>query len=376
MPATSPMVYRPLGATGLRVSALGFGSMRLPVTDIGNQEFVDLDRAVDLIRHALDAGVNYIDCGFQYGNMQAEIAVGRALRGRRDQVVLTGKATKTRMFNPGDMRRMLDHQLQRLEIDAFDFYGFHGVGWENLHAIDEKTGWIAEMHRAREAGLCRRLCFSFHDAPAALPRLVDLGWFDMVTCQYNYLDRRNEEALAYAAGKGLGVCVMGPVGGGRLATLPPPVQERLGLSQEQAVSLALRFVLANPAVSCAVSGMGSPEMVSANVAAVAAGPLSPSERQDLVRLLDELQGLADLYCTGCNYCAPCPHGVSIAQRFELMNQHRVWGRTEDARSRYRDLLARESEGECEACGECLPKCPQQLEIVQQLEETAAALGAP
>ena len=110
----SPTVYRPLGATGLQVSALGFGSMRLPMTDIGNQEFVDLDRAVDLIRYALDAGVNYIDCGFQYGNMQSEIAVGRALRGRRDQVIVTGKATKTRMFNPGDMRSMLDSALSRM----------------------------------------------------------------------------------------------------------------------------------------------------------------------------------------------------------------------------------------------------------------------
>jgi uncharacterized protein len=168
---------------------------------------------------------------------------------------------------------------------------------------------------------------------------------------------------------------MGPVGGGRLATLPPPVQQRLGIDQAHAVSLALRFVLANPHVSCAVSGMGSLEMVNQNLASVERGPLLAGEQQDLVRLLDELQKLADLYCTGCNYCMPCPHGVSIPQRFELMNLHRVWGQTDTARERYQRLLARDAEGECRQCRECLPRCPQHLAIIDQLKETHAALGA-
>mgnify|MGYP003966958113 CR=1 FL=1 len=368
------MIFNPIGKTGLEASALGFGSMRLPMTDIGNMEFVDLDRAVEVIRHALDVGVNYIDCGFQYCNFQSEIAVGRALRGRRDQVIVTGKATKTRMFNPGDMRRMLEHQLERLEIDYFDFYGFHGIAWERLHGIDKETGWIDEMHRAKEEGLFKRMCFSFHDDPENIQKFVDLGWFDLLICQYNYLDRKNEEGMAYAAEKGMGVCVMGPVGGGRLSTLPLPVQERLGIDEAQAVSLALRFVLSNPSVSIALSGMGSEEMVDQNLATVSEGALSDGERGDLVKLLEKLEGMAELYCTGCNYCAPCPHDVSIAKRFELMNQHRVWGETEKARSGYRELMAKESEGECEECGECLKKCPQEIPIIDQLKETAAVLG--
>ena len=369
------MKYNPLGSTGLNVSALAFGSMRLPMTNLGDTEFVDLDRAVEVIRHAFDCGVNYVDCGFQYCNFQSEIAVGRALRGRREQVIVTGKATKFRMLNPGDLPRILEHQLQRLEIDRFDFYGFHGIGWDNLHAIDEKTGWIADMHRAKEQGLFDRMCFSFHDEPESIAKIVDLGWFDLMMCQYNYLDRKNEEGMAYAAEKGLGVCIMGPVGGGRLSTLPQPVQDRLGIDPSQAASLALRFVLANPNVSCALSGMGANDIVDQNVAAASGEPLSGAERADLVKLLEELEKLAALYCTGCNYCAPCPHGVSIPERFDLMNQHRVWGRTEQARSEYQKLLASESEGECEECGECLEKCPQGLAIIDQLKETAAALGS-
>ncbi len=368
------MQYNDLGTTGLSVSALGFGSMRLPMTNIGDMNFVDLDQAVELMQYAFDSGINYVDCGFQYGNMQAEIAVGRALRGRRDQVILTGKATKTRMANQGDMRRMIEHQLQRLQVDHFDFYGFHGVGWDTLYSIDEKTGWIDQMHRARDEGLFKRMCFSFHDEPSSIRKLVDLGWFDMITCQYNYLDRRNQEGMAYAAEKGLGVCVMGPVGGGRLSMLPPPVQERLGMDDAEAVSLALRFVLANPSVSCALSGMSSRDMVDHNAAVVDRGPLDDKEYQDLERLLAELDQLADLYCTGCEYCMPCPHHVSISRRFQLMNQHRVWGCTRQAREAYQRLLARDAEGECQECGECLPKCPQNIDIIEQLKETHAVLG--
>ena len=369
------MKYNALGSTGLEVSALAFGSMRLPMTNLGDMEFVDLDRAVEVIRHAFDRGVNYVDCGFQYCNFQSEIAVGRALRGRRDEVIVTGRATKFRMLNPGDLPRILEHQLQRLEIERFDFYGFHGIGWDNLHAIDEKTGWIADMHRAKKQGLFDRMCFSFHDEPENIARIVDLGWFDLLICQYNYLDRKNEEGIAYAAEKGLGICVMGPVGGGRLAALPPPVQDRLRLDDTQAAALALRFVLANPHVSCALSGMGATDIVDQNVAAASGECLSDRESSDLVGLFEELEALAALYCTGCNYCAPCPHGVSIPERFGLMNQHCVWGRTEQACSEYQKLLAGESEGQCEECGECLEKCPQEIQIIAQLKETAAALGA-
>ena len=112
------MLYRKLGANGPEVSALGFGSMRLPMTQIGEEQFVDLDKAVEVMRRAFDLGVNYVDSGLNYCNKQSEIAVGRAVRGRRDSVIVTTKATKMRMSNPGDLRRMLDHQLQRMELEC------------------------------------------------------------------------------------------------------------------------------------------------------------------------------------------------------------------------------------------------------------------
>ena len=148
--------------------------MRLPMFTLKDSEFVDFDKAVEMIRHAIDNGVNYIDSGFRYCNHESEYAVGRAIRdGYRDKVVLTSKATKFNMAAQGDLRRMLEHQLQKLDVDYLDFYCFHGIGWDNYHEIDEKTGWIKDMHRAKEEGLIKRIAFSFHDqSNAAWPECI------------------------------------------------------------------------------------------------------------------------------------------------------------------------------------------------------------
>jgi len=371
------MLYRTLGNTGIKASALGFGAMRLPMVTIGSEEYVDIDRAVDTIRRAIELGVNYIDTGFLYCAAESEIAIGRAIRDCRDQVILTTKATKMRVANPGDLRRMLDHQMRKLDIDYFDFYCFHGIGWENFQELDRKTGWIKDLLGARDEGLVRHVGFSFHDDPENMRKLVDLGYLEMVTCQYNYLDRKNAEAMAYAHEKGLGVVIMGSVGGGRLATMPRAFQEEEGIDTSSAAGLAIRFVLANPSVHVALSGMGSVKMVEENVAAAEAGPLSETERDRLEQLLERIGKLADLYCTGCGYCMPCEQGVNIPGRFEAMNYFKVWGLEDHARATYRRVREREGQSEgggvCIACRDCEKKCPQNIPIVEQLRKTDAAL---
>ncbi len=370
------MEYRTLGKTGYSVARLGFGSMRLPEVSIGEKTYLDLDRAVEVLHAAFRLGVNYVDCGFIYGNEQAEIAVGRALRTwpERERIVVTDKATKFRMSKPGDLRRMLEHQLQRLERDWLHFYLFHGVGWDNYHEIDRRTGWIADMERALAEGLVKHTGFSFHDEPQRMIDLIDLGWAELVLCQYNYLDRRNEGAIAYAASKGVAVTVMGPVGGGRLAVTPKGVAGLPGLADVRAAELALRFVAANPAVDVALSGMGSVAMVEQNVVTLEKGPLNAEERAALTALMDRYGELAKLYCTGCQYCLPCPNGVEIHRCFELYNYHTVYGLESYARDEYRGLVAAGKDAsQCQECQVCLDRCPQHIPIPDQLKEVAQRL---
>ena len=372
------MKYTQFGNTGIEVSPLGFGSMRLPMCSIGGSSYVDYDRAVDVIRHAFEKGVNYIDSGFMYCSAESEIAVGKALKGWREKITVTTKATKQRMSDPGDLRRMLDHQLAKMDLDCFDFYCFHGVGFDNFNETDKKTGWISDMEKAKVEGLIKHVAFSFHDKPENMKKLIDLGIFEMVTCQYNYLDRSNEAGIAYAHEKGLAVVVMGPVGGGRLSVVPRFLSEKSGLDTSSAAGLAVRYVISNPHVNMALSGMGSVEMVDDNVAAVEKGQLSQAETEVLNTLMVENKKLADLYCTGCEYCMPCPHHVNIPGRFEAMNYDKVYGMTDHARSMYAKLRTKEEDQfgpvACQECGECEDKCPQNIEIIKQLKETDAALA--
>jgi predicted aldo/keto reductase-like oxidoreductase len=372
------METRTLGNTGIIASCLGFGSMRLPMVNIGGYDYVDMDLAVEVIRHAFESGINYIDNGFIYCESESEVAVGRALRGWRDKVTVTTKATKFRMANPGDLRRMLEHQLFRLDTDYVDFYCFHGIGWDNFHEIDRKTGWIKDLTAARDEGLAKHIGFSFHDDPEKMIKLIDLGLFEMVTCQYNYLDKKNAESMAYAKEEGLGVVVMGPVGGGRLAGLPGFLSGAEGLDTSDAAGLAVRFVLSNPNVDVAISGMNSIQMIDENIAAVESGSLSEAELYTLDQLLEKTKKLADLYCTGCGYCMPCEHGVNIPARFEAMNYFKVYGLEQYARTQYKNIRDREQktdgQGICIECGDCVEKCPQNIEIIKQLKETEAALA--
>jgi len=367
------MQYTLLGNTGYRVSRLGFGAMRLPMTSIGSKDFVDTERALALFHRAFELGVNYVDTGFMYCNYESEFVVGQAVAewSRRDEIVVTAKATKFHMANPGDLRRMLEHQLWKQRRSHFDIYCFHGIGWDNWHEIDSRTGWIQDMARAKEEGLFKHCGFSFHDKPEAMKRLIDTGLFELVTCQHNYLDRANEEVINYASDKGLGVVIMGPVGGGRLAVIPKSLREAQELSSAEASELALRFVLSHPGVDVAISGMGTMEMVEANCAAVDKGPLDAEEIRTINALMDKNRALIQLYCTGCQYCQPCPKGVNIPRCFELYNYYTIFGLEEYALREYKNLVKNHNDASaCEECNTCLERCPQHLEIPQRLREVA------
>jgi hypothetical protein len=200
-----------------------------------------------------------------------------------------------------------------------------------------------------------------------------------MTVQYNLIDRANEQAMAHARERGMAVVVMGPVGGGRLAAPSPELQALIPGGSKSSAALALRFVLANPHVTVAISGMSNRQQLEENFATASnLGELSSAEWAAVQASLDEKRRLAELYCTGCGYCMPCPHGVDIPNNFLLMNLHRIYGLTALAREQYGKLKESGSKGcraaACVECGECEPKCPQRIAIVAQLRETAEALG--
>jgi uncharacterized protein len=374
------MEYRAYGRTGLKLSSLGFGCMRLPTDDDGR---VIEDEAIEMLRWGIDQGINYIDTAYFYCDHQSEIIVGKALKdGYREKVILS---TKNPVHEPdgAKWRETLDEQLTKLDVDKIDVYHYHGINWKSWNENLVK-GPSQEMRKAQDEGIIGHRAFSFHDEPENLMKLVDTGEFEGVLLQYNLLDRSNEEGIDYAVEKGLGVIVMGPLAGGRLAAPSGEIGKLMPMNVKSTPEAALRFVIGNPNVTVALSGMSNMTEVQENVAtANTAGPLTAEQEAQIESSLGEVKALADLYCTGCNYCMPCPHNIDIPRNLEMMNYHRIWGLGDYAKKQYMSLGKKKIDGEeveawaeaCQGCEECEPKCPQKIPIVSQLEEVAAVLGA-
>ena len=374
------MQYRPFGKTGFSISALGFGAMRLPTRQSGDKQVFDEEEGVHIIHRAFESGVNYIDTAPYYCDGESEIIVGKALKGWRDKVRVS---TKNPIENASgaDWRKRLESSLRKLDVEYIDFYHMWGINLESYNnEINVPDGPMEAARRAKEEGLIRHISFSFHDKAENLIPLIDTGNFESVLLQYNLLDRSNEAGIAHAREKGLGVVVMGPVGGGRLGLPSQAIQGLLPGKVSSSAQLALRFVLGNEGVNCALSGMGSMQMVEENCAVASNDtPLSAMELEQVNRSMEENRKMADLYCTGCNYCMPCPHDVNIPLNFQLMNYHRVYGLTDYARDQYKqigsvDWMKGKNAAACVECGLCEDKCPQKIAIRKQLRETAAVLG--
>jgi predicted aldo/keto reductase-like oxidoreductase len=374
------MQYRKFGNTGIEISALGFGGMRLPTKTVDGNEVYDCDESIKIIRRALDLGVNYVDTAPYYCNKESEIIVGKALKGRRDKVYLS---TKNPIENDSgeDYRKRLETSLKKLDTDYIDFYHFWGISWEKYtEKIDVPNGPLSAAYKAKEEGLIKHISFSFHDKAENMIKLIDTGHFETVLCQYNLLDRANEDAIAYAKEKGLGVVIMGPVGGGRLGAPSDVIAQLMEGKSSSTAETAIRFVLSNQNVTCALSGMGSMAMVEENVATASnESQLLPQEVAVINASMEENKKLADLYCTGCNYCMPCPSGVNIPLSFRLMNYHKVYNLTDYAKEQYQQIgkvewMKGKGADACIECGKCEKKCPQHIPIIKQLKETHKALG--
>jgi hypothetical protein len=371
------MRYTTYGRTGLKVSRLGFGAMRLPVNPTPDgKEQVDYDKSTPLIRRALELGVNIIDTHHNYHYSQSEIAIGLATEGLdRSSFIIQTKSPTWKDLAPGETwRARLEEGLVRAKTDYFDIYFMHSLSWPTFEKVGD--AFIKEILQAKSEGLVRHVGFSTHDTYENIVKIIDTGLFECMLCQYNLLDLSNEEAICYAHSKGVGVSVMGPVGGGRLAT--PNELAKFLPGEPSGVEAALRFVWDNANVDIAMSGMSTIEQVEENVRlANIAVPLSDAERRRIAEIREEKKKLADLYCTGCGYCMPCPNGVNISRVFEYMNWMRVYGfGAESAKEHYSWMMGRGKDAsKCIECGECEPKCPQKIPIIAQLKESHKALSS-
>ena len=376
------MQYRPFGNTGVNISALGFGCMRLPeIQQEDGSWMVDQEKTDAMLMRAYELGVNYFDTALYYCHSNSEIAIGKALKPIRDKVYISTKCPLELVKEPGDFRKTLETSLKKLDTLYVDFYHFWGI---NQKTFDEKIvpmNLIAEAQKLKEEGLIRHISFSFHDSPEALKHIIDNGeGLESVLLQYNLLDRANEEMIQYAAKKGLGVVVMGPVGGGRLAA-PTELAAKLGTEAVNTYELAFKFVLGNPGVCCALSGMQNIDMVEQNAkVASLENPMSEEEWRRVGESLENLKKFSELYCTGCGYCQPCPKGINIPKIFQAYTYLNVYGLKDLAKNTWNGYLNNEKNpgvkpDACVNCGYCERKCPQHLKVRELLKKVEGVLSS-
>ncbi len=367
------MHYRRFGNTDIMVSALGLGCMRLPELEKDGVRSMDLPKVKQIIDRAVDLGINYFDAAYGYCHGNCEAALGEAIKPYRKQVYLSTKLPLWNFQTTEDFDRIFAEQCKRLQTDYIDFYHFHAV---NQSFWEEKIlplGLLDKMLHYQKQGAIRHISFSFHDNFETMKKIIDTGIFSTILCQYNLLDRSYEKGMAYAVSKGMGVAVMGPVGGGRLEQ-PTPELNRFLLQQEGSLpDTALQFVWSNPHVSVALSGMGSVEMLEQNVRSMEQfRPFTSEEQEQLLQISDEFQKMADLYCTGCEYCQPCPQGIDIPEVFQAMIYQKVYGLTKKAKERFAPLA--DKTALCVGCRQCEKKCPQRIPIVERLRQALEELG--
>lgn len=357
-----------------KISLLGFGTMRLPRVSEETQE-IDEKTGQEMIDFAISHGVNYFDTAYMYHEGGAEIFIGQALsKYPRESFYLADKMPPWRAETEKDLDRIFEEQLQKCKTDYFDFYLIHNINEEHFK-LSEKLKIYDFMKEKQKEGKIRYIGFSFHDNPALLEKILDKYEWDFVQIQLNYLDwtiqnaKRQYEILAE---RKIPVIVMEPVRGGSLATLSEKSVHILKEADPDAstASWAIRYAATLPNVLTVLSGMSDTDQVKDNINTIENFcPLTENDYKRIEDAVKEYQSSFAIPCTYCRYCMECPSGVHIPKVFDKYNQYFARGDSDKMKflADYRQIGEKRQAHQCTECGICLLKCPQGIDIPNELK---------
>lgn len=365
---------------------LGFGLMRLPLTDPNDGASVDVELLKTMVDTFLEKAFTYFDTAWMYCGFQSECAIRKALveRHPRDSYTLADKLHAGFLQAKDDRDRIFHEQLKKTGVDYFDYYLLHDVGTDHYKTYQELDcfRWLEEK-KAR--GLARHIGFSYHDNAELLDRvLTEHPEVEFVQLQLNYLDWDSEgvqsrKCYETAVKHGKPVIVMEPVKGGTLARVPESVEKmfRDARPEMSISSWAIRFAASQEHVMMVLSGMSNMEQLLDNTSYMADfQPLSAEEQALVKKAVDAINSSIAIPCTGCSYCTDgCPQHIAIPKYFSLYNadMQEIKEKSWRPQGEYYTRLAMNfgKASDCLECGQCEQACPQHLPIIRHLKDVAA-----
>ena len=376
------MVYKEY--QDLKLSALGLGTMRLPVID-GDDARVDEEKTAEMVAYAMEKGINYYDTAWGYHSGNSETVMGKVLsQYDRDSYYLATKFPGYDLSNMDKVEEIFEKQLEKCRVDYFDFYLVHNVCEMNIDAyLDEKYGIYDYLVKQKENGRIRHLGFSAHGSCEVMKRFLDRYGKAMEFCQIqlNWLDWSFQNAkgkVELLKEWNLPVWVMEPLRGGKLASLKAEDEAKLKALRpnESVPAWAFRFLQALPEVTMVLSGMSNMEQLKENVQTFETDkPLNKEEWDGILGIADEMLKQSNLPCTACHYCVShCPKGLDIPELIELYNEHCFTGGGFLAPMALMAIPSEKQPSACVGCRSCEAVCPQQIKISEAMSDFRQKLG--